>query len=121
MENSNGKALVIGKNAEKRRSEALKRELLVLVHDFLNEEGLFEAADVMRDALEPLLTHFKVADNIDLPLIATEFLAYYRLRFNKEPTLVKKIEANDFVGKASSKQQPKRQVSDLFILSVITV
>ena len=41
MEQS-GKALHSGKNAEKRRSEAIKRELLVLVHDFLTEEGLFE-------------------------------------------------------------------------------
>ena len=51
----NGKALHSGKTAEKRKSEATKRELLVLVHDFLTEEGLFEAADMMKDQLEPLL------------------------------------------------------------------
>ena len=48
----------------------------------------------MRDQLEPLLNHYKVADNIDLPLITTEFLAYYRLRFHKEPLLVKKCDSN---------------------------
>ena len=41
MEQS-GKALHSGKNAEKRRSEAIKRELLVLVYEFLTDEGLFE-------------------------------------------------------------------------------
>ena len=56
----NGKALHSGKSAEKRRTEATKRELLVLVHDFLTEEGLFEAADMMREQLEPLLSQFKV-------------------------------------------------------------
>ena len=92
---SAGKALHSGKNAEKRRSEAIRRELLVLVHDFLADEGFFEAADVLRDQLEPLLSQFKVADNIDLPLITTEFLAYYRLRFHKEPILVKKWENHE--------------------------
>ena len=38
--------------------------------------------------------NYKVADNIDLPLITTEFLAYYRLRFHKEPLLVKKCDSN---------------------------
>ena len=47
MEQS-GKALHSGKNAEKRRSEAIKRELLVLVHDFLTEEGLFEGTYLFR-------------------------------------------------------------------------
>ena len=40
------------------------------------------------------LSQYKVADNIDLPLITTEFLAYYRLRFHKEPVLVKKNDSN---------------------------
>ena len=88
----NGKALHSGKNAEKRRSEALKRELLILVHDFLMDEGFFESADTLKDQIEPLLSQFKVADNIDLPLITTEFLNYYKMRFNKEPILVKKCE-----------------------------
>ena len=88
----NGKALHSGKNAEKRRLEALRKELLVLVHDFLTEEGLFEAADLLKDHLSPLLQQYKIADNIDLPLIATDFLAYYRLRFHKDPVLVKRCE-----------------------------
>ena len=88
----NGKALHSGKNAEKRRLEALRKELLVLVHDFLTEEGLFEVADLLKDHLSPLLQQYKIADNIDLPLIATDFLAYYRLRFHKDPVLVKRCE-----------------------------
>ena len=88
----NGKALHSGKNAEKRRLEALRKELLVLVHDFLTEEGLFEVADLLKDHLSPLLQQYKIADNIDLPLIATDFLAYYRLRFHKDPILVKRCE-----------------------------
>ena len=88
----NGKALHSGKNAEKRRLEALRKELLVLVHDFLTEEGLFEVADLLKDHLSPLLQQYKIADNIDLPLIATDFLAYYRLRFHRDPILVKRCE-----------------------------
>ena len=88
----NGKALHSGKNAEKRRLEALRKELLVLVHDFLTEEGLFEVADLLKDHLSPLLQQYKIADNIDLPLIATDFLAYYRLRFHRDPVLVKRCE-----------------------------
>ena len=32
-----------------------------------------------------------VADNIDLPLITMEYMAYYRLRFQKEPLLCRKL------------------------------
>ena len=86
----NGKALHSGKSAEKRRVDQLRKELLVLVHDFLNEEGLFEVADAMKNHLDPLLSHYKTADNVDLSLIVTDFLAYYKMRFNKEPILVKR-------------------------------
>ena len=89
----NGKALHSGKNAEKRRLEALRKELLVLVHDFLSEEGLFEVADLLKEHLAPMLQQFRIADNIDLPLIATDFLAYYRLRFHRDPVLVKRCES----------------------------
>ena len=88
----NGKALHSGKNAEKRRLEAIRRELLVLVHDFLTEEGLFQVADLLKEQLQPLIHQFKAADNIDLPLITTDFLAYYRLRFHRDPILVKRCE-----------------------------
>ena len=32
-----------------------------------------------------------MADNIDLPLITMEYMAYYRLRFQKEPLLCRKL------------------------------
>ena len=104
----NGKALHSGKNAEKRRLEAIRRELLVLVHDFLTEEGLFQVADLLKDQLQPLLHQFKAADNIDLPLITTDFLAYYRLRFHRDPILVKRCENTNINETPIAKNQRNR-------------
>ena len=101
-----GKALHSGKNAEKRRIEALKREILVLIHDFLTEEGLFEVADVLKESCDQLCGHFKAADNMDLPLICTEFLAFYRLRFHREPVLIKK---KDHSSSDSSNQRSNKR------------
>lgn len=89
-----GKALQSGKSAEKRKCEAMRRDLLVLTHQFLFEEGLYEAADAMEAQLKSLLSQFKAADNMDLPMILADFIAYYRIRFHKEPTLSTKKPEN---------------------------
>ena len=55
----NGKNLHSGRTAEKKRSNAIKRDLLILIHDFLNQEGLFEAAEAMASQLDPLVNQYK--------------------------------------------------------------
>lgn len=102
-----GKAFHSSKNAEKKRSEGLRRDLFVLTYHFLIEEGLIEAAEVMRDQLEPLMTQFSMADNVDLPLILMDYMAYYRLRFNKEPLLCRK--KTDQEAASVSKQRSSRR------------
>ena len=74
--------------AEKRRQEVLKRELLVLIHHHLLEAGLVEAAEAMEAGSGLPYNHgsnlyykYSVCDNIDLPLILNEYLAYYQLRY----------------------------------------
>lgn len=37
----------------------------------------------------------RVCDNIDLEMIFTEYDSYYHIKFNKYPTLCKKIESLD--------------------------
>jgi katanin p60 ATPase-containing subunit A1 len=34
---------------------------------------------------------FEIADNMDLPLILSEFEAYYEMKFDKKPKLVRKL------------------------------
>ena len=110
----NGKNIHSGKTAEKKRSNAIKRDLLVLIHDFLTEEGLYDIADAMATHIDPLLTHYKVADNMDLSLIALEYMAYYRIRFQKEPLLCRKLET---VGEIKSMPKtPKRYICICTIL-----
>ena len=46
-----------------------------------------------------------MADNIDLPLITMEYMAYYRLRFQKEPLLCRKLMAG--AETPDTKQRPK--------------
>ena len=47
----NAKNIHSGKTAEKKRANAIKRDLLILIHDFLTQEGLFEAAESMATQL----------------------------------------------------------------------
>ena len=47
-----------------------------------------------------------MADNIDLPLITMEYMAYYRLRFQKEPLLCRKL-MHGAENVTDMKQRPK--------------
>ena len=75
------------READRRAAEALRRDLLLLIHAHLLEEGLTEAAEAMRQS--PLLfspESYEVCDNVDLNLIMMEYCGYYQVRFNMRKT-----------------------------------
>ena len=47
-------------NAEKRRTENFRREILVLIHRHLQDEGLVEAAEAMEKQVGNQLEQFQV-------------------------------------------------------------
>lgn len=63
--------------------ECLRRDLIVLIHQFLVEEGFSETAESFNNEVSWDLDQFRVCDNVDLQLVFMEYLAYYQVSFYK--------------------------------------
>jgi hypothetical protein len=53
-------ALSSSMNAERRRTENFRREILVLIHRHLQDEGLIEAAEAMAGQVGQVIDHYQV-------------------------------------------------------------
>ncbi|XP_032232246.1 katanin p60 ATPase-containing subunit A-like 2 [Nematostella vectensis] len=78
------------RQAEEVRADQRKKTLLVLILHYLREEGYTDAAHMLEREGGVSLTKFEVCDNVDLPTILQEFEAYYCVKFNKAPKIIKK-------------------------------
>ena len=87
----------------RRRREAHRRELLVLIYHHLLEEGLIEAADALRHSKINSgfwdVSHFTVCDNVDLTLVLTDYISYHQMRFNRSPSLCRRIDKHEILHK----------------------
>ncbi len=64
----------------RRQQESNRRDLLVLIHRHLMEEGLTGAASAMSEELPWLeLEQFQVCDNVDLSLILMDFQNFFQV------------------------------------------
>ena len=94
----------------RRRREAHRRELLVLIYHHLLEEGLVEAADALRNSKLNSgfwdVGHFTVCDNVDLTLVLTDFISYHQMRFNRSPSLCRRIDKDQILHK--NEKSPSR-------------
>lgn len=78
--------------AEQKRLADRKKALLVLINHYLVDGGYIEAAERLQHETNGMVSKFEVADNMDLGLILGEYEAYYEMRFDKKPKLVRKLE-----------------------------
>ena len=89
------KAATDAGTAEQKRLLEKRRNIMVLIHQHLIENGYIEAAERLQHEAGPLLGKFEVADNVDLGLILNDFESYYEMRFNKKPKVVRKSDRDD--------------------------
>mmetsp|Transcript_18522 Transcript_18522/g.34598 ORF Transcript_18522/g.34598 Transcript_18522/m.34598 type:complete len:509 (+) Transcript_18522:136-1662(+) len=75
--------------AEQKRLADRKRALLVLIHAHLVEGGYIDTAERLQHEAK-VVTQFDVADNMDLNMVFNDFEAYYEMRFDKKPKMVRK-------------------------------
>ena len=68
-----------------------KRNILILIHAHLIENGYIEAAERLSSEGGAVMGKFEVADNIDMSLIMSDYEAYYEMRFDRKPKLVRKL------------------------------
>jgi katanin p60 ATPase-containing subunit A1 len=78
-------------SAEQKRQQDRKKNILVLINHFLIENGYFETAERLNNETNSIVTKFAAADNVDLTSIMIDYEAYYEIRFDKKPKLVRKL------------------------------
>uniref|UniRef100_H3ARL4 Katanin p60 ATPase-containing subunit A-like 2 n=1 Tax=Latimeria chalumnae TaxID=7897 RepID=H3ARL4_LATCH len=79
------------READEMRSEARRKNLLILILNYLNQEGYIDAANALEHETNLGLRRFEVCDNIDLETILMEYESYYYIKFQKYPKLTKKL------------------------------
>ncbi|XP_049757678.1 katanin p60 ATPase-containing subunit A-like 2 isoform X1 [Elephas maximus indicus] len=72
------------------RTEARRKNLLILILHYLTQEGYIDAANALEQETKLGLRRFEVCDNIDLETILMEYESYYFVKFQKYPKIVKK-------------------------------
>ncbi|RLV93601.1 hypothetical protein DV515_00013430 [Chloebia gouldiae] len=85
---------------EEMRTEARRKNLLILILHYLMEEGYVDAANALEQETKLGLRGFEVCDNIDLETILMEYESYYFVKFQKYPKITKKV-----LDTAENKQQ----------------
>ena len=81
-------------SSEKQRANDRKKGILVLINQFLIENGYLDSAERLQSETSNIAGKYDLCDSIDLGLILNEYEAYYEMRFDKKPKIVKKS-AND--------------------------
>ncbi|XP_053145066.1 katanin p60 ATPase-containing subunit A-like 2 isoform X3 [Hemicordylus capensis] len=73
------------------RTEARRKNLLILILHYLTEEGYVDAANALEQETKLGLRRFEVCDNVDLETILMEYESYYYVKFQKYPKITKKV------------------------------
>uniref|UniRef100_A0A8C3YGZ4 Katanin p60 ATPase-containing subunit A-like 2 n=1 Tax=Catagonus wagneri TaxID=51154 RepID=A0A8C3YGZ4_9CETA len=72
------------------RTEARRKNLLILILHYLTQEGYIDTANALEQETKLGLRRFEVCDNVDLETILMEYESYYFVKFQKYPKIVKK-------------------------------
>ena len=97
--------------AEQKRLTDKRRNILILIHHHLIENGYVEAAERLQHETGNALCKFGVADNVDLGLILGEYEAYYEMRFDKKPKLVRKLKDDEELSRPTGSRLPRNPES----------
>ena len=79
------------READELKTDQRKKNLLILVLQYLNESGYVESAQSLSKEASIDTDKFEVCDNIDLETIMMEYESYYFVKFAKYPKVVKKL------------------------------
>lgn len=78
------------KLAEENKIEQRKKSLLVLILDFLQNNGYVNSVERLQAESNIFLNKVGAADNVDLMMILQEYETYYNIKFGKKPKFIKK-------------------------------
>ena len=95
-------------SAEKKRTEERRRNILVLIHQHLIENGYVEAAERLQHEAGNMLGKFEVADNVDMTLVLSEYEQYYEMRFDRKPKLTRKLKDGEENARPAGGRPPRQ-------------
>uniref|UniRef100_A0A8B9F9A3 Katanin p60 ATPase-containing subunit A-like 2 n=1 Tax=Amazona collaria TaxID=241587 RepID=A0A8B9F9A3_9PSIT len=78
-------------SGDEMRTEARRKNLLILILHYLMEKGYGDAAYALEQETKLSLRGFEVCDNVDLETILMEYESYYFVKFQKYPKITKKV------------------------------
>uniref|UniRef100_A0A1I8GHE0 Katanin p60 ATPase-containing subunit A-like 2 n=1 Tax=Macrostomum lignano TaxID=282301 RepID=A0A1I8GHE0_9PLAT len=97
------------REAEDQRAESRKRNLLLLVNHYLNEEGYIETATALSKETNLDFSKFEVCDNVDLITVLLEYESYHFVKFQRYPKISKPVTASKLVRSKSRKTEAEGQ------------
>ncbi|XP_073536637.1 katanin p60 ATPase-containing subunit A-like 2 isoform X1 [Phyllobates terribilis] len=83
------------READEQRTEARRKNLLILIMHYMLQEGYVDSANALEQESKLSLRRFEVCDNIDLETILMEYESYYFVKFQKYPKITKKVGETD--------------------------
>ncbi|XP_077319153.1 katanin p60 ATPase-containing subunit A-like 2 [Lithobates pipiens] len=83
------------READELRTEARRKNLLILIMHYLMQEGYVDTANTLEQEAKISMRRFDVCDNIDLETILMEYESYYFVKFQKYPKITKKSSDDD--------------------------
>ncbi|XP_038600037.1 katanin p60 ATPase-containing subunit A-like 2 [Tachyglossus aculeatus] len=95
------------------KTEARRKNLLILILHYLTQEGYVDAANALEQETKLGLRRFEVCDNVDLETILMDYESYYFVKFQKYPKITRRapeIAENRVPPRSGGKA--KRMVSD---------
>ncbi|XP_057300599.1 katanin p60 ATPase-containing subunit A-like 2 isoform X2 [Hydractinia symbiolongicarpus] len=103
--------------SEEQRSEQRKRNILLLILHYMQEEGYLDSLNCLEHEAGVSLKKFEVCDNVDLQTVLQEYESYYYVKFNKWPKISKRSKDQHNEKRISSS---KKSLSNKERLSVKT-
>ena len=88
--------------AEQKKLIERKRNILILIHQYLLDCGYIESASSLHGEAGNFINKYCLADNIDLGVILDEYETYYDIKFAKKPKIARKLK-NDEIESQTSK------------------
>lgn len=106
------------READDQRNENRKKNLIVLILQWLADEGYIESARQLEHETNLDVSKYDVCDNVDLNTILQEYESYFFVKFNRYPKLTKKQgpSTSAFMSKISAKMsaaQPSNRRTNL--------
>lgn len=81
-------------DTEEQKSTVRKRNILVLVLNYLQQQGLLETVSSLKAESPIKLDEYVLCDNVDLELVLQEYETFQFVKFRKQPHIVRKAEGD---------------------------